>query len=143
LSNCTDLRRLAGGRYRVHNDTEGRRAHARDDPWDLILRGLGGFVAPWAYAPPRGSGAVVACTNSTVTTKRLLADVPGCRVVQDGADGANVVFPAEHLDAVARILRLRRRRQYTPEQCRVLAARLRPVKNAQGGRGSGRGTSRR
>jgi hypothetical protein len=134
---------LAGGRYRVHNETAGRRAYDRDDAWDLFLRGRGGFVAPWAYAPPRGSGALVACTNSTVTTTRLLATIPGCMIVQNGDDGANIAFPAEYFDAVAGILRLRKRRQYTPEQRRVMAARLRSkrvpaaVVTASGGRGVG------
>jgi hypothetical protein len=63
----------------------------------------------------------------------LLANIPGCSVVQDSADGANVVFPSEDLDAVAAILRLRKRRQYTLEQRQVMAARLCPVKNAHGG----------
>ena len=90
----------------------------------MILLGRAGCVAPWAYAPPRGDGALVACTNSLLTTKRLLAAVPGCRLVQDGADGANVVFPVEHLDTVAGVLRLRRRRRYTPAQRLELAARL-------------------
>jgi hypothetical protein len=128
LNSCTDLRRLAAGHYRVHNENAGRRAYEGDDPWDLILPGRAGFVAPWAYVPPRGSGALVACTNSTVTTKRLLTTIPGCAIDQDGADGANVAFPAEYLDAVAAILRLRRRRQYTPEQRQAAAARLAAVR---------------
>jgi hypothetical protein len=122
---CTDLRQLAGDRFRVWNEPEARRARKTDDRWDLILLGRAGSVAPWAYAPPRGSGALVACTNSAITTRRLLDAVPGSVIVQEGSGGANFVFPAEHLDTVAGILRLRRRRRYTPEQRQELVARLR------------------
>jgi hypothetical protein len=123
MSNCTQLLKSSGTRYRVYNEIYGRPAHARDDGWDLILVGRGGFVAPWGF-----DGRLVACTHATATTKRLLATVPDAVLVQDGSDGANVVFPAEHLDAVAAILRLRRKRQYTAAQRQAASARLAEVR---------------
>jgi hypothetical protein len=104
MPSCPDLRDHAS-RFRVWNETEGRRAHERDDPWDLILPGQAGFIAPW------GNETLVACTNSTVTTRRILDAVPGAKVVQDGSDGQNITFAPEGFEAVAGILRLRRRRQ--------------------------------
>jgi hypothetical protein len=129
-NNCTNLLRSWGDRYRVYNEIEGRRARAKDDAWDLVLLGRAGFVAVW------GQGLLVACTRSTATTKRVLAAVPGAVVAQDGDDGANVVFPAEHLDTVADILRLRRKRQYTPAQREAAAARLARVRPKTLNRGS-------
>jgi hypothetical protein len=105
MSNCVHLLKRSGNRYRVFNEIEGRQAFARDDPWDLVLPGRSGFVAAW------GDDRLVACTHSTITTRRILAAVEGAVIVQDGDDGANIAFPAERLDVVAPILRLRRRRQ--------------------------------
>jgi hypothetical protein len=122
MSNCVHLLKQFGGRFKVFNEVEGRPARVRDDAWDLILVGRSGFVAVW------GAGLLVACTHSTATTKRLLATVPDSVIVQDGADGANVTFPAEHLDAVAVVLKLRRKRQYTPAQRQAASARLAKVR---------------
>jgi hypothetical protein len=63
---CVDLRQYAD-RFRVFNEVGGRRAHKADDPWDLILLGWSGFVAPW------GGDKLVACTNN-LTTSRHRAD---------------------------------------------------------------------
>jgi hypothetical protein len=122
MSHCVHLLKQFGGRFKVFNEVEGRPAHARDDDWDLTLLGRSGFVAVW------GEGLLVACTHSTTTTKRLLAAVPDSVVVQDGSDGANIAFPAEHLDAVAAILKLRRKRQYTAAQRQAASARLAKVR---------------
>jgi hypothetical protein len=105
---CFDLRDRG---YRVLNETQDYRpAHQRDDPWDLVVPGRSGFVAPWGYLPPRGSGLLVAATRSSVTTRRLLAAVPGARVVQDGSDGQNITFAPDYLDVVADVLGLKRKR---------------------------------
>jgi len=122
VSEGIDLRRESA-RYPVRNELEGRAAHQRDDPWDLVLPGWAGFVAPWGRI---GAGApsgttLVACTHSVVTTRRLLATVSGARVVQDGSDGQNVTFAVEHLDAVAAVLRLRRVKVVTEAERQRLA----------------------
>jgi hypothetical protein len=131
-ANCFDLR---GRGCRVQNESHGRKAHERDDSWNLIIPGRAGFVTPWGYLPPRGSGLLVACTNSSVTTRRLLAAVPGARVVQDGSDGQAVTFAPEHLDVVAGLLGLWRKRVLSAEQ------RARLVEAGQASRFSGAGAS--
>jgi hypothetical protein len=65
----------------------------------------------------------VACTRSRATTRRLLAAAPDAAIVQDGTDGQNVTFDAAHFEAVAGILRLRKRRRLSEEQRRALAER--------------------
>jgi hypothetical protein len=122
MTNCTSLLRSWGDRFRIFHETEGRPARAKDDEWALIIPGRRGFVAVW------GQDRLVACTNATATTKRLLASVPGSVIVQSGDDGANITFPPEHLDTVAVILRLRRKRRYTPAQRQAAAARLARVR---------------
>jgi hypothetical protein len=116
MTTCVDLR-IVGDRYRVWNELEDRRAYDRDDPWDLILPGWSGFVAP------HGGQKLVACTRSCITTRRLMAVVPGAVIVQDGADGQNVTFDADHLEAVACLLRVRKRRRLTDAQRQALGER--------------------
>jgi len=118
---CVDLRSY-GDRYRVRNEAEGRRARDRDDPWDLVLPGARGFVAPW------GGATLVACTNAAATTRRVLAPAPGAVVAQDGADGQNVTFGAAHLDTVAPVLRLYRRRRLSAEHRAKLAGATAPYR---------------
>jgi hypothetical protein len=123
MTNCTSLLHRYGNRYKVFHDFEGRPVSAKDDPWDHVLVGRSGSVALWGY-----DGRLVAITHSLVMTKRLLAEVPGSVIVQDGDDGANIAFQPEHLDTVARLLRLRRKRQYTPAQREAASAHLAKVR---------------
>jgi hypothetical protein len=111
---CIDLRQF-GDRFRVWNEAHTRRAHERDDIWDLVIPGAGGFVAPY------GGEYLLACTNSLLTTRRILAAVPGAVVTRDGSDGQNVRFDVAHLDAAAEILRLRKRRRVDEAERRRLA----------------------
>jgi hypothetical protein len=118
---CPDLRQLAG-RFKVENELENRKAHVTDDPWDLVLRGRGGLVAPW------GKGRLVACTLGWATTQKILVAVPGAEVWADGGDGQNIVLPAAGLEAVAGLLYLLKRRRLSPEQRRAGAERLAPYR---------------
>jgi hypothetical protein len=122
-NNCINLLHRYGTRYKVFNEVERRPARAKDDPWDHVLVGRNGSVALWSY-----DGRLVAITHSLVMTKRLLEKVPGAKKVQDGDDGANIAFESEHLDVVALILRLRRKRQYTPAQRQLASAHLAKVR---------------
>src|SRR5262245_34260889 len=107
---CVDLRDYAD-RYRPWNEIADRPARATDDPWDVILPGWGGFVAPW------GGEYLLACTRGGgKTTKKVLAIDPEAVVTQDGSDGQNVRFHVRHFEAVAQVLRLKRRRVLSPEQ---------------------------
>jgi hypothetical protein len=111
---CINLRAYSPP-YRVHNELEGRPAYERDNAWDLVIQGSGGFVAP------QGGEFLLACTRHRLTTNAILAKVPDAVVMQDGSDGQNVKFAARHLDTVAGILGLRRRRQLSEEQKAALA----------------------
>jgi hypothetical protein len=126
---CIDLRQFSPP-YRCFNDLEGRPAYERDNPLDLVLPGWSGFVAPY------GGEYLLACTRGRATTKRLLAAVPDAVITQDGGDGQNVKFHVRHLDVVAPLLRLRRRRQVvlTEEQVqarREQLARINAIRHAQ------------
>lgn len=130
---CVDLRRY-GETYRVRNEPDDRPARATDDPWDLIIPGQSGFVAPW------GGDDLLACTRGGVLTRKVVALIPGAVVrQQEDNGGANVRFHADHFPAVADLLRLRRRR-HAPA---AAADRLKPFRYAarqsagHSGQGSG------
>ena len=91
-----------------------------DAPWELILAGWAGLVAPY------GGEFLLACTRRRDTTDRVLAAAPGAVITQDGGDGQNVKFHARDLDLVAPTLRLRRRRQVSEEQRAAAIERLKP-----------------
>src|SRR4051812_1796638 len=102
---CIDLRTI--GPYRPVNELTGLPARGFDDPWDFVLPGRAGFVAPW------GPQSLVASTNSMATTRSILASVPGAKMVADGEDGQNVTFQVDHLPTIAGILRLRKKKTGT------------------------------
>jgi hypothetical protein len=111
---CIDLRRFSPP-YRCFNELEGRQAYERDNPWDLVLPGAAGFVAPY------GGEHLLACTRHRITTAAILAKVPDALVTQDGSHGQNIRFHVRHLDAVAGILRLRRRKEVSEAERERLA----------------------
>jgi hypothetical protein len=108
--------------YRCYHEPEGRKARKTDDPWDLVLRGRKGFIAPC------GGEYLLACTNHLLTTRRLLKAVPDAVITQDGSDGQNVRFHVNSLAAVAKILVLRRRRVFTPAEKARRAAGLAKIR---------------
>jgi hypothetical protein len=97
------------------NEVEGRRAWADDDPWDVTLPGANGFLAPY------GGEYLLACTRGIRVTRKVLAIDPGAVVTQDASDGQNVKFHVRHFEAVAEVMRLRRRRQVSEAERERLA----------------------
>lgn len=114
MTECVDLRQLP--EYRSTHEPEGRPTHKADDPWDLVIRGRLGFVAPC------GGDVLFACTNGMKTTLKVLAAAPGAVLWQDGSGGQNVRFHQQHLRAVAAVLGLRKRRRLTEAHRQRLAA---------------------
>jgi hypothetical protein len=117
---CINLRERYGHKYRV-NYEESYYAqygpHARvEDPWLQIIPGARGHVFPWDET------RLAASTNTSGSIATKLKALPYTEVRQDGADGVNVIFPADRLDEVAAMLQLRRRRVVTREERQRLAA---------------------
>jgi hypothetical protein len=113
MPECVDLRTV--GPYRLVNELTGKKPRTTDDPWVLLIRGRSGSVSPY------GGDLLLADTRSVVTTRRILAAVPDAVVTQDGDDGQNITFPAAHLETVAGILGLKRRRVVSEAQRARLA----------------------
>ena len=113
-SPCPDLKVIAAGKYRLLCDESYSAEHgARGrsaDLWLLTIPCLHGHVFPF------GPGMLAASTNRHGGIAGRLAALPGCRVHQDGDDGLTVVFPEAMFQAVAAIIRPRRRRRWSEAQ---------------------------
>jgi hypothetical protein len=116
-----DLKAFAGDRYRIALDPS-----AEDDPRSERL---------WLYRVPcrygfislHGEGMLAAWTGNRGIIARLIA-LDGVRVHQRGDREVRVLFPPERLDAVAELLRARRRVRLSPEERerrKALMARMR------------------
>lgn len=86
----------------------------RSDPFGFIIPGRYGGI----YV--HGDGLFGVSTNSISRISKAIRRLPFIRVVQDGDDGINAVFPAEHLKTVAGMVKARRRRKLTPEHRELL-----------------------
>jgi hypothetical protein len=120
MATCVDLKAQFGDRFRItyeesYSADRGDGARAQD-PWLLIM--------PCRYGRiyPHGGDLLGASTDRRGATARALAALPGVRVVQDGSDGINVTFPKAEFEAVAAIMKPKRRRVLTAEQRERLVA---------------------
>ena len=118
MMDCINLKDRFGGRYRVVYEESyfaehGQTARA-DDPWLQVL------LCQHGHIYPHGGELLAAATDKRGGIAKKLAALDCTTVVQDGSDGANVVFPVEHFDEVARIMKARKRRRLSPEHRRKL-----------------------
>jgi hypothetical protein len=114
---CIDLRKLAGKRFRVARDEAAEHEPGgRNDPWLVTIPCQRGHFYP------HSATLIGFASNSRGGTIKRLAAMPGVTVLNDGADGLNLAFPAELFPAVPRMVKPRRRRQLNQEQRDRLAA---------------------
>ena len=110
---CVDLAQLAGRRYRLAHDPAAEHERGgKADPWLLTIPCQRGHFYPHSATDGRGP------------TSRKLASLPFVTITQDGADGVNLIFPAERFKEVAQIAKPRRRRQLTATQRAAARERL-------------------
>ncbi len=121
---CVNLKRLFGKRFRVRYEESyyaqyGPNART-DDPWLQII------PCDMGHIYPHGGNMLAASTNKPGPTVRKLKALPGVIVHQDGNDGANILFHIDQFDAVAEIMRPKRRRvasEAERERLRLLSAK--------------------
>jgi hypothetical protein len=109
MGTCVDLRRLAGGRYRIGWDPayDPRKVpRDRRDPWMLQIPCRDGCV----IFPHGGNFLAVECGRRRRRALRKL----GLRVHQDGDDGATFLFGVKDFGRVAAVVRPLRRRKGRP-----------------------------
>lgn len=106
---CVNLREQFGRRFKITYEESYVAAYGlkagREDAWLQIIPGARGHVYPHSAA------MVAASTNTSGPTARRLKVLPFVQVWTDGSDGVTVLFPPEHLERVADLLGLRRRRR--------------------------------
>ena len=78
--------------------------------------------AKYGHIYPHGPGTLgAACDSNRIVSKLLALRFTRCH--QRGDDGANVLFGVEHLAEVAKVMRVRRRRQPNLTDAQRSAAR--------------------
>ena len=123
MTDCIDLKSRYGDRFRIASEeslTAERGENARDnDPWLRIIPCANGHIYP------HGGEMLGASTDRPGRVAAALANLRHVRIVQDGSDGVNVVFPVAEFEAVAAVMKPRRRRRLSPEQIARNTERLR------------------
>jgi len=108
-----NLKERFGDVYRVdYGESYGAERGDRgrlEEPWLMILSCDHGHICPW------GGDLLAACTNKRGSVAKRLRDLDCTTVVQDGVDGVNTAFHVDHFDAVAAIMKPKRRRRVTPK----------------------------
>ncbi len=113
---CIDLRARFGQRWRI--DYEQPHTSRTSDPWYQKIRCTHGHICPW------GGDQLAACTNKRGPIAGRLQRLSFTEVAQAGDDGSNVVFPVDHFEEIAKIMRPKRRRRMSEEQRQAAADRL-------------------
>ncbi len=92
--------------YRTRIEDGGLKA----DPYAWLVLGLFGdlYVA--------GDGLLGVSTHKAGGIAKQIRRLPFVKVVQDGDDGINATFAAEHVKLILRLIKARRRRKLTPER---------------------------
>ena len=111
-----NLQEQFGKRYRVvleeswQHEPEGSKE--AEKPWSMEMRGRRGFVYP--------GGDYLVANTETYPAMRALQKM-GLELMRHGQNEACFRFEPAQMDAVAKVLGLRKRRQMTPEQLEMLA----------------------
>jgi hypothetical protein len=115
---CINLRERLGDRFKLWHEesyqAERPEFRAEEEVWLQIIPCRSGHISPW------GGNLLAACLPAGSVANRVRA-LPFTQVVQDGSDGANIVFPVDRFEEVAELVHPRRRRRLSLEGRRKLA----------------------
>jgi hypothetical protein len=113
-----NLKKLYGKKYRIDYERfMGGAPINRQDPWTMLLKSSIGHV--YIHSETHLGFA-------TDGNARSLRKVPELELMQDGDHGQNYIFPVALLPQLAKVLKLRKRRQVelTEEQREILRQRM-------------------
>jgi hypothetical protein len=116
MSDCINLKKRFGKKYRIVYDES--RQGREDDPWLQQIPCLRGHIYP------HGGTKLGFASNKRGPTLTTLKALPGVETAQDADDGANLVFPVEMFDKIAKLVRPRQKRQMSEAQKAAAAAHL-------------------
>jgi hypothetical protein len=91
------------------------------DPYGFLIRGTYGDL----YV--HGPGMFGVATHKAGGIAWQIRRLPFVKMVQDGDDGINATFAAEHLDTIAKLVKSRIRPRLTPEQRAAKAEALKDL----------------
>ena len=112
---CLDLRELFGDKYRIGWEADS----THRSPWEMQLLCKYGLIYPW------GGTRLAVQIDFHPNIARQVARLPGVELVQDGDDEKTFRFDVSSFDAVAELVKPRRKRVFTDEQKAELVERLR------------------
>jgi len=131
---CINLRERYGDVYRITHDEsyhhERTEFRSIEEPWLQVIPGR------YASIYPHGGELLAVSTHERTSgrvnqsLRRKLLAIPGVEPQQDGGDGIDATFPVEAFDAVAELVKARRRRRLSPEQRAKLLASGEPYRFA-------------
>lgn len=103
---CIDLQERFGDRYRIGFDPAyDPRGRKHLDPWMMLIPCRFGTIYP------SGGDKLRVDIDGHVKLAKKVATIAGCRLVQDGDDEKTFEFPANLFNAVAKIVKPRRKAQ--------------------------------
>ena len=116
----TNLKEEFGHQYKTQDDGTNDPCRA-ERVWCMEIPGKYGSIAPWG----RNGDLIVTCYSNRLL-KRLIA--LGCKPEQEDTFENSLIFPKKMIHEVARIVKSRKRRQYTPAQLEKARAQMRLAK---------------
>lgn len=133
MPECVNLRERFAQRFKIEFDPAYDPANRhRDnlDPWAMLLPLRGGCIFPY------GGGMLAVEVDGRPILKRKLAGLACTTIIQDGDGGfGSFAFAVEDFEAVADLVKPRRRRRMTERQRAAAASRLRPFRFRTSGSG--------
>lgn len=116
MPTCLNLAELFGDRYRIGHDEVAQTWGERADPWMMTILCRRGVIYP------QGGDLLAVEVDYRPGIAKQLAALGGVRCVQDGDHEKTFVFPVALFDAVAAIVKPRKRRKLSPERRARLVA---------------------
>ena len=120
---CINLKREFGDRFKVAYEESyaaERGNHARaEDPWLMVILCQHGEIYPY------GDDLLVASTKKAGSIARTLKALPYVSLYREGFCGSDLIFPLDQFEAVAAIMKPRKRRRLSEAARRRAADRLR------------------
>ena len=128
---CIDLAALYGDRFRLSWDESRRPGESTSDPWMRTLLCRRGVIYPF------GGDRLAVEVDGRREIARRLAAIPGVELWQNGDREKTLVFPLSLFDAVAALVKPKRRPRLSPEQRAARAARANRLNDVKRGASAG------
>ena len=117
-----NMRECFGDRFKIGHDPaydkERPEFRAQEEPWLQLILCQNGEIGP------SGGEHLLACTKNRGTVATRLEALDCVVVVQDAYDGTNMKFHIRDFEAVAKLMRPRKRRRLSEAQREVAVERL-------------------